>query len=108
MKSFIKWYRLLFVVDFLRYQFNKKVSISDKIERLKMFWHFLGYYHHKEGGEDVGGEGKASLLDILYLKRFGFKSAWNIAGNLLEEHKIQKHKKKSLEKLYNFKTERLN
>ena len=59
--------------DFFTYLFNEKVSNEDKSTRLSMFFHFLGFYHHKEGGKDVFGEGKASVLDFLYRKRFGFK-----------------------------------
>ena len=87
--------------DFFTYLFNEKVSNEDKSTRLSMFFHFLGFYHHKKGEKDVFGEGKASVLDFLYRKRFGFKSAWNIAGNLLEEHKKRERKRKALEELYN-------
>ena len=88
--------------------FDANVSNEDKATRLSMFWHFLGFYHHKSGNADVFGEGKASVLDFLYKKRFGFTSAWNIAGNILEEHKARERKKKALEKLYNYKPEILN
>ncbi|HUM52279.1 MAG TPA: hypothetical protein PK431_10705 [Chitinophagales bacterium] len=86
---------------FLSYMFDANVSNEDKATRLSMFWHFLGFYHHKSGGADVFGEGKASALDFLYKKRFGFNSAWNISGSILLEHKAREKKKKDIEELYN-------